>query len=86
MWSADEDPFKPSASMLGRYSPGGAVKIDLPAPFTGDGSQSFLSWARQLEVAVGATAGGGQRLYGGAGEDSSYSPRQVRFSAVGQSS
>ncbi|CAL8372681.1 unnamed protein product [Gadus morhua 'NCC'] len=45
--------------MLGRYSPGGAVKIDLPAPFTGDGSQSFLSWARQLEVAVGATAGGG---------------------------
>ena len=59
MWSADEDPFKPSASMLGRYSPGGAVKIDLPAPFTGDGSQSFLSWARQLEVAVGATAGGG---------------------------
>ncbi|CAL8269941.1 unnamed protein product [Arctogadus glacialis] len=45
--------------MLGRYSPGGAVKIDLPAPFTRDGSQSFLSWARQLEVAVGATAGGG---------------------------
>ncbi|CAL8343978.1 unnamed protein product [Arctogadus glacialis] len=26
---------------------------------TGDGSQSFLSWARQLEVAASATAGGG---------------------------
>lgn len=59
MWSADEDPFKPSPSRLGRYSPGSDVKIDLPPPFTGDGSQSFLSWARQLEVAVGATARGG---------------------------
>lgn len=60
MWRADEDPFKPGSSMFGRYSPGGDVKIDLPAPFTGDGSQSFLSWVRQLEVAVGATAGSGR--------------------------
>ena len=59
MWSANEDPFKPGSGMLDRYTPGGAVRIDLPATFTGDGSQSFLSWARQLEVAVGATAGGG---------------------------
>ncbi|CAL8259462.1 unnamed protein product [Arctogadus glacialis] len=32
-------PFKPGSSMLGRYSPGGDVKIVLPAPFTGDGNQ-----------------------------------------------
>lgn len=57
MWFKDEDPFRPNRSALGRYSPGGDIKIDLPATFTGDGSQSFLSWARQLEVAVGATAG-----------------------------
>ncbi|CAL8382682.1 unnamed protein product [Gadus morhua 'NCC'] len=34
--------------MLGRYSPGVDVKIARPAPFTGDGNQSFLSWARQV--------------------------------------
>lgn len=44
--------------MSDRCSPNRDVKVDLPAPFAGDGSQSFLSWVRQLEVAVSATAGG----------------------------
>ena len=45
---------------MDRYAAGRDVKVDLPAPFSGDGGQSFLSWARQLEVAVGATAGFGR--------------------------
>ena len=59
MWCGDEDPFKPFKGPFDRHSSGRDVRVDLPAPFAGDGSQSFLSWARQLEVAVKATAGGG---------------------------
>lgn len=32
----------------------GSLKIDLPPPFKGDGTESFSSWARRLEVAVQA--------------------------------
>lgn len=59
MWCGDEDPFKPNSGMFGRCSPGRDVRVDLPAHFPGDGSQSFLGWVRQLEVAVRATVGGG---------------------------
>uniref|UniRef100_A0AAV2IXX9 Gag protein n=1 Tax=Knipowitschia caucasica TaxID=637954 RepID=A0AAV2IXX9_KNICA len=31
-----------------------ALKIDLPPPFKGDGTESFSSWARRFEVAVEA--------------------------------
>ena len=56
MWFKDEDPLTSRSAALER-SFSRDVKIALPAPFAGDGSQSFLSWVRQLEVAVEATAG-----------------------------
>ena len=34
--------------------------VDLPPPFAGDGSQSFLGWVRQLEVAIRAAVGYGR--------------------------
>ncbi|XP_024122024.1 uncharacterized protein LOC112142718 [Oryzias melastigma] len=60
MWFSDEERPKPGAGRSGGHSPRADFRICLPAPFSGDDSQSFLSWARQLEVAVGATAGSGE--------------------------
>lgn len=36
---------------------GRAVKVDLPASLADDGSQNFLGWMRQLEVAIRTTVG-----------------------------
>ncbi|KAM3623996.1 uncharacterized protein V6R79_017818 [Siganus canaliculatus] len=57
MWRGDEDPFKPARRASSYLSSCRDVSVDLPAPFAGDGSQSFLGWVRQLEVAVRATTG-----------------------------
>ncbi|XP_024119878.1 uncharacterized protein LOC112141069 [Oryzias melastigma] len=59
MWFGDEDPFKPGAGRFGGRFPRTDFQIYLPAPFSGDHGQSFQCWARQLEVAVGASAGAG---------------------------
>ncbi|RVE68762.1 hypothetical protein OJAV_G00094580 [Oryzias javanicus] len=59
MWVGDEDPFKPGAGRFGGRFPRADFQIYLPAPFAGDDGQSFQSWVRQLEVAVGASAGAG---------------------------
>ncbi|KAK7922816.1 hypothetical protein WMY93_009718 [Mugilogobius chulae] len=59
MWKKEDDsPFKSGARAFEEHFPIRNVKVDLPSPFAGDGSQSFLAWVRQLEVAVQATVGG----------------------------
>lgn len=57
MWKDEESPFKLSARAFDENFPVRNVRVDLPPPFAGDGSQSFLGWVRQLEVAVQATVG-----------------------------
>lgn len=53
----DDNPFKSFFGQSGRDLPCKNVKVDLPPPFAGDGSQNFLGWVRQLEVAVRAAVG-----------------------------
>ncbi|CAL1591898.1 unnamed protein product [Knipowitschia caucasica] len=58
MWNGEESPFKPKYEAEERF-PVRNVRVDLPPLFAGDGSQSFLGWVRQLEVAIQATVGTG---------------------------
>lgn len=57
MWCRDKDNFKPSTGIYVRFSPGRDVRVDLPAPFASGRRQNFLSWVRQLVVAIGVTMG-----------------------------
>lgn len=54
MWMDDVGTFKFSPGSARNNVSHSGLKIELPAPFNGDGKQSFLSWTRQLEVAVKA--------------------------------
>lgn len=63
MWCKDEED---SFSIMSRDRERGhrSVRIDLPAPFSGDDRQSFVCWARQFEVSVKAlTEGSGAASY-----------------------
>uniref|UniRef100_A0AAQ5WXK3 Peptidase A2 domain-containing protein n=1 Tax=Amphiprion ocellaris TaxID=80972 RepID=A0AAQ5WXK3_AMPOC len=60
MWKNENNPFAVSDGLFDEHLPLNKLKVDLPPPFAGDGSQSFLAWVRQLEVAVQAALGGGK--------------------------
>lgn len=45
----DKDPFKTRHGNVYLVD----VRVDLCAPFAGDSSLRFLSWVRQLDIAVG---------------------------------
>lgn len=46
------DGVRTNASPLAPHAISGALKIDLPPAFKGDGIESFTSWSRRFEVAV----------------------------------
>ena len=43
-------------------TPSGIFKIELPSPFSGDGTDDFGQWSRRLEVAITASSDDEQKL------------------------